>query len=96
MILGVTSAPDVREVDEFQEELSAAEKQKRRIQDKLVNGKTVPKDKLNLSVRKNEQVMFKYSERATKFRSNLPIVLTLLSNVKMGDIFNILWPSQKI
>ena len=56
MILGVTSAPDVREVDEFQEELSAAEKQKRRIQDKLVNGKPVPKDKLNLSVRKNEQV----------------------------------------
>jgi len=49
---GVTSAPDVREVDEFQEELSAAEKQKRRIQDKLVNGKPVPKDKLNLSVRK--------------------------------------------
>ena len=56
MILGVTSAPDVREVDEFQEELSAAEKQKRRIQDKLVNGKPVPKDKLNLSLRKNEQV----------------------------------------
>ena len=56
MIVGVTSAPDVREVDEFQEELSAAEKQKRRIQDKLVNGKPVPKDKLNLSVRKNEQV----------------------------------------
>ena len=59
MILGVTSAPDVREVDEFQEELSAAEKQKRRIQDKLVNGKPVPKDKLNLSVRKNEQVFEK-------------------------------------
>merc|ERR550534_859343 len=62
---GVTSAPDVREVDEFQEELSAAEKQKRRIQDKLVNGKPVPKDKLNLSLRKNEQEVIESTLEST-------------------------------
>ena len=67
MILGVTSAPDVREVDEFQEELSAAEKQKRSIQDKLVNGKTVPKDKLNLSVRKNEQANKEFLKKKSIF-----------------------------
>ena len=46
-------------MDEFQEELSAAEKQKRRLQEKLVNGQNpiVPKEKLNLSVRKNDKVI---------------------------------------
>ena len=56
---GVTSAPDVREVDEFHEELSAAEKRLRRSKDNLVKGKSpiVPKDKLHLSKRNIEKVI---------------------------------------
>ena len=53
---GVTSAPNVTEVDEFHEELSAAEKRKRTAEKILQQQNSGPKAKLKLSTRtKNDQ-----------------------------------------
>jgi len=53
---GVTSAPNVTEVDEFHEELSAAEKRKRTAEKILQQQNLGPKAKLKLSTRtKNDQ-----------------------------------------
>ena len=46
------------------------------------------------------KVKFRFSEKATKFEKNLPLVLTLLGKnscfVKTGGrFFQILWPSHK-
>lgn len=48
---GVTSAPSVREVNEFHEELTAAEKRKRTAEKMLKQTEAGPKAKLQLSSR---------------------------------------------
>ena len=54
---GITSAPNVREVDEFHEELTAAERRKRTAEKMGSAGKIGPKEKMQLSSRLNEKVI---------------------------------------
>ena len=53
---GVTSAPNVREVDEFHEELTAAERRKRTAEKVDSAGHLAPKQRMTLTQRKNEKV----------------------------------------
>ena len=54
---GATSAPSIREVDEFHEELSAAEKRKRTAERELrLLEAAGPKQKFQLTSRKSETV----------------------------------------
>ena len=55
---GVTSAPSIREVDEFQEDLTAAEKRKRLMMEKATNQNGGPKAKLKLTTRKSDPVSY--------------------------------------
>ena len=60
----VTSAPSVREVDEYHQDLTAAEKRKKTAE-KLKNQKITagPKDKLILKGRQKDEVSLNYVER---------------------------------
>jgi hypothetical protein len=51
-----TSAPSVREVDEFHEDLSAGDRRKRTAEKLQTQKEAGPKDKLQLEARKRKQV----------------------------------------